>query len=379
MLRIMLCGAHDTERYLEDFIHVATGFDAEVWHYLSGDILHVNHAEASWEANSRDTVRHAHVCVFVIVEAYGEITWRTELREALAIGKPILVFCLDRTYQVYKTLTREAAGVRDPDKQKLVDILREVESERRLTIIPFSYGGFKDRFKSQLSRLTELALRQMEERNKRAAVARIFNEPTRLSRSELLVGAEIAVDEFENKIARKQAIRALAAHRAADEEIIIALMSSMEQGVQRLVIELLPQLYVPRPADPEFFAHCISVANRTADVGVARRLIPALVDIDLPAAVRAMATLELVESGARRRLAETLETYEQHMTDPEVIDGVCSLLARCLTSESELDWKTRCRAFYERLTSSRPRDRDHSNHNGDARPQSPDDGNWAAD
>ncbi|MBM0255993.1 hypothetical protein [Micromonospora sp. 4G55] len=369
MLRIMLCGAHDTERYREDFIHVANGFDAEVWHYLSGDILHVNHAQASWETNSRDTVRHAHVCVFVIVEAYGEITWRTELREALAIGKPILVLCLDRTYQVYKTLTREAAGIRDRDKQKLVDILSEVESERRLTIIPFSYGGFKDRFKSQLSRLTELALHQMEERNKRAAVARLFDEPTRLSRSELLVGAEIAVDEFENKIARKQAIRALAAHRAADEEIIIALMSSMEQGVQRLAIELLPKLYVPRPADPEFFAHCISVANRTADVGVARRLIPALVGIDLPAAVRAMATLDLVESGARRRLAETLETYEQHITDPEVVDGVCSLLTRCLTGESELDWKTRCREFYERLTSGRPRDPNHSSHNEDGRPQ----------
>ncbi|MEH0929080.1 hypothetical protein [Micromonospora sp. CPCC 205558] len=379
MLRIMLCGAHDTERYREDFIHVANGFDAEVWHYLSGDILHVNHAQASWETNSRDTVQHAHVCVFVIVEAYGEITWRTELREALVIGKPTLVFCLDRTYQVYKTLTREAAGILDPDKQKLVDILSEVESERQLTIIPFSYGGFKDRFKSQLSRLTELALRQMEERNRRAAVARLFNEPTRLSRSELLVGAAIAVDEFENKIARKQAIRVLAAHRAADEEIIIALMSSMEQGVQRLAIELLPQLYVPRPADPEFFAHCISVANRAADVGVARRLIPALVDIDLPAAVRAMATLELVESGARRRLAETLETYEQHINDPEVVDGVCSLLTRCLTSEAELDWKNRCRAFYERLTSGRPRDGGHSSHNGDGRPQCPDDGNRAAD
>ncbi|MEH0934787.1 hypothetical protein [Micromonospora psammae] len=358
MLRIMLCGAHDTERYREDFVEVASGFDAEVWHYLSGDILHINHAQASWVTNSRDTVRNAHVCVFVIVESFGSITWQTELREALAVGKPILVLCLDKTYQAYKTLTRDVAlsAVTDPDRRKLIEIIHEVGSERQLTIVPFSYGKFTEKLKSQLSRLFEQALGQMEVRNRRAAVARILSEASRLSRSELLLSAEIAVDEFENKISRKQAIRALAAHRAADEETILTLLSSMEQGVQRLTVELLPQLYAERMADPEFFAHCIAVANRSADVGVARRLIPALLDIDLPTAVRAMATLQLVESGARRRLAETLETYEPHLVDPEVVQGVCALLDRCLTSESEADWKARCRAFHERLTADQRRD-----------------------
>ncbi|TDB71562.1 hypothetical protein [Micromonospora sp. KC723] len=358
MLRIMLCGAHDTERFREDFIEVATGFDAEVWHYLSGDILHVNHAQANWVTNSRETVRNAHVCVFLTVESYGEITWQTELREALTQGKPILVFCLDDTYRAYRTLTRDVSlsAITDPGKQKLVAILGEVESERQLTVIPFSYGRFKERFRSQLSRLVEQALRQIEERNKRMAVARILHEPSRLTRSELLVSADIATDEFENKSWRKQAIHALAAHGADDDELILALMSSMEQGVQRLTIELLPKLYTARPADPEFFAHCIAMANRSSDIGVTRRLIPALLEIDLPAAVRAMATLDLVESGARRRMFETLETFAQHLTDPEVVEGVCTLLARCLTAESEADWKARCRAWHQRLTSGRPGD-----------------------
>ncbi|NES12987.1 hypothetical protein G3554_21040 [Micromonospora sp. PPF5-17] len=353
MLRIMLCGARDTERFREDFVQVAAGFDAEVWHYLSGDILHINHAQASWETNSRDTVRNAHVCVFLIVEAYGEITWQTELREALAAGKPTLVFCLEETYQAYQVLTRKASAIRDPGDQRLVDIIREVESERRLTIVPFSYGTFRDRLKRQLSRMIELALGLMEERNKRTTVARILSEPARLSRSELAVSADIALDEFENKIWRKQAIRALAAHGGTDEESILALLASMEQGVQRLAVELLPQLYVPRPADPEFVAHCVAVANRSADVGVTRRLIPALLAIDLPVAVHAMSTLELVESGARRRLAEALEAHERDLTDPVVIDAVCTLLTRCLTAEFEADWKARCRLLHERLLSRR--------------------------
>ncbi|MFD4210245.1 hypothetical protein ACFWRG_30145 [Micromonospora tulbaghiae] len=353
MLRIMLCGARDTERFREDFVQVAAGFEAEVWNYLSGDILYINHAQASWETNSRDTVRKAHVCVFLIVEAYGEITWQTELREALAAGKPILVFCLEETYRTYQVLTRKASAIRDPGDQRLVDVIREVESERRLTIVPFSYGTFRDRLRRQLARMIERALGLMEERNQRTAVAQILGEPARLSRSELAVSTDIAVDEFENKIWRKQAIRALAAHGGTDEESILALLASMEQGVQRLAIELLPQLYVPRPADPEFVAHCVTVANRSTDVGLPRRLIPALLAIDPPAAVKAMSTLELVESGARRRLAEALEAHERDLTDPLVIDAACTLLARCLTAESDGDWKARCRLFQKRLSSRR--------------------------
>ena len=353
MLRIMLCGAQDTERFREDFVQVAAGFEAEGWHYLSGDILHVNHSLASWETNSRETIRNSHVCLFLIVESYGEITWQTELREALASGKPTLVFCLDETYRAYRVLTRKASAIRDPGDQRLVEIIREVESERRLTIVPFSYGSFRDRLKSQLSRLIELALGMLEERNRRAAVAQILSEPGRLSRSELAVSTDIAVDEFENKIWRKQAIRALAQHGAADEDTVLTLLSSTEQGVQRLAIELLPDLYVPRPADPEFVAHCVAVANRSTDVGVTRRLIPALLAIDLAVAVRAMSTLELVESGTRRRLAEALESHEQDLHDPLVVDEVCALLARCLTAESEADWKARCRLLHERLSSRR--------------------------
>ncbi|MBB5475555.1 hypothetical protein [Micromonospora parathelypteridis] len=356
MLRIMLCGAHDTDRIREDFVKVAAGFGAEVWHYLSGDILYINHGQASWDTNSRDTVRNAHLCVFVVLESYGSITWRTELREALSTGKPILVLCLDRTYQTYQALTRNVAlsAVTDPGQQHLIATLREVESERKLTVVSFSYGSFEETLRRHLSRLFELALRQVQVRNSRVALRQIFTDSAGLSAAQLVTTAEIATDEFEEKTLRKQAIHALAAHGAADEDTIVTLLSSMEQGVQRLTVELLPRLYTTRTVDPEFFAHCIALANRSADVGVARRLIPALLDIDLAAAVRALETLELVESGARRRLAETLEAYEPQITDPELVDTVCGLLDRCLTSESEADWKARCRAFHERLTATVP-------------------------
>ncbi|SCF13275.1 hypothetical protein GA0074696_2919 [Micromonospora purpureochromogenes] len=358
MLQLMLCGAQDTKRVRDEFAAVVKGFGAGVWHYLSGEILYLNHANASWETNSRDTVRSADLCVFVIVERYGSVTWQTELREALSTGKPLIVLCLDETYETYRTLTRNVplAAVEDEGRRRLIETMHEVESERQLTIVPFSYGTFGDVLRRQLSTLFKVGLRHLEMRNERMAAARMVHEPARLTRSELMTLAEVAVDETEDKIPRKHAIRALAARGATDEQLVLDLLSSMEQGVQRLTIELLPKLYTTRPADSDFLAHCIAVANRSSDVGVTRRLIPALLEIDLSAAVEAMVTLDLVESGARRRMFETLETFEQRLTDPKVVEGVRALLGRCLTAESEADWKARCRAWHERLSSKRQPD-----------------------
>jgi hypothetical protein len=98
MLEIMLCGASDTDRVRNEFVQVIEGFGASPLHYLSGDILHINSATATWDRNSTTTVRSADLCVFVIVERYGEITWTRELREALDIGKPFVVLCLADTY-----------------------------------------------------------------------------------------------------------------------------------------------------------------------------------------------------------------------------------------------------------------------------------------
>jgi hypothetical protein len=358
MLQIMLCGASDTANVREDFVKVVTEFGGQPWHYLSGHIVHLNSVGASWRDNSVSTVQHADLCVFVIVENYGEITWKTELHEAMISGKPFLVLCLDRTYQTYLALIKnvgDLSAVTDTGKQNLVKVIQELETDRQLTIVPFSYGLFDTELRRQLATLFALSLQRLEERNRRGAVSRIFKDPSRLTLSDLELTTRMAVDELEDKIVRKQAIRALAARTAADEETTLTLLSSAEQGVQRLAVQLLAHLYSRRPAEPEFFEHCVSIVNQSDDVGLARRLIPSLLDIDLSAAIDALSELDLTEVGARRRLANILEDHENAILAAGLENPVRSLLARCLDATSESDWKTRCRAFEGRLAQGPPR------------------------
>src|SRR4051794_35044535 len=75
-------------------------------HYLSGDLHYINSVDSRWSENSRATVRTADICVFVIVERFGAITWETELREALEAGVPFLFLCLADTYRKYIDLIR---------------------------------------------------------------------------------------------------------------------------------------------------------------------------------------------------------------------------------------------------------------------------------
>ncbi|MFI5501554.1 hypothetical protein ACIA5E_21030 [Nocardia asteroides] len=79
-MRVMLCGASDTDDVRDQFAEVITGFGGEPLHFLSGSIQYLNSADASWSKNSEITIRAADLCVFVIVEDFGEITWGTELR-----------------------------------------------------------------------------------------------------------------------------------------------------------------------------------------------------------------------------------------------------------------------------------------------------------
>ncbi|MBM7085335.1 hypothetical protein ACWCHM_10170 [Micromonospora sp. SCSIO 07396] len=350
----MLCGASDTDRIKGQFVRIVSDYGAEPWHYQSGRVLHLNMAGASWAGNSRSTVQNADLCVFVIVEKYGSITWETELRTALLAGKPFLVFCLEDTYKAYLTLRKSVADLStltNPNEKRLVEIIRELEGDRQFTVIPFSYDLFGEELRRQLATLFGLSLNRLEERNLRSLAARMFGDPARLTSADLAVAATIAIDEVEEKGLRKQAVRALAERRAADEETVLSLLGSTEQGVQRLTLQLLPDLYTPRPAEPDFLEQCVRVANSSDDVGLARRLIPSLLSLDLAGAVQALAELDLSEVGSRRRLATALEQHEADIRRLRLTAEVRALLIRCLGGTDESDWKARCKAFSDRLGS----------------------------
>jgi hypothetical protein len=88
MLQIMLCGAHDVGEISTSFMDVAHDFGAEPWFYQQGTIHHINSRTSRWAENSRATVNKVDICVFVMLDRYGDNTWNHELHEALQLGKP---------------------------------------------------------------------------------------------------------------------------------------------------------------------------------------------------------------------------------------------------------------------------------------------------
>lgn len=352
MLDIMLCGASDIKQVQSEFDTVAQGFGARSWHYVSGLISHENTLTSSWVKNSSATVRNMDICVFVVVERIGEITWETEFREALNNGKAVRILCREDTYGDYITLRQQVSdpAAISPEKRKLVEVMSELEFEWQQTVVPYQFGTFSAVLRVQLAMLFSDALRAMEKRARHAAVEALLDSPGRLNATDFDAIAEIAVDEFATKHARKRAIRALAERQAATDELVHQLTQSPEPAVQRIAIENIARLYRTRPAEAEMFDHLVAVVNQSDDTELARRLIPSLLGIDLQRAVNAMTVLDLSDIGARRRLAQELEAREQLITGPRIRADALTLLERCMGSQNEANWKERCREFADRLS-----------------------------
>ncbi|WP_237556819.1 hypothetical protein [Streptomyces sp. SID4956] len=238
----------------DEFVRTVADFGGVPWHFVNGTMNYINSASSDWEENSRATVQEADVCVFVIVEEIGHITWGTEVTAALLAGKPFLVLCQQSTYERYLVLNAEFRPPASLDSleegtRNLVTTLREIEQDRRLTAVPFGHGKFGETLRRELSKLFDIALGQMEERNRRKSILPLLSDPARLTTKDLRTAQAIAVDEWEDKQARKAALRALAARRTLDEDALYSLLASGEQGVQRMTVELLPELYPVRPPE----------------------------------------------------------------------------------------------------------------------------------
>lgn len=356
MLKVMLCGASDMDEVVPQFIEVTRSFGAEPLYYLSGEINYLNRAGASWVENSRTTVSKVDLCVFVILRRYGSITWTTELREALNGGKPFLILCLRSTYTTYVELSRNAVAdaVDDEAKRKLIQTLTEIEAQRNLTVVPFDHGNFPDVYRREASKIFTEGLALLQQRFQREGLAELLGNPADMTNAELASAEEVATDDVEDKRVRKRAIMALVDRLAASPETAIALLESGEQGVQRLAVQHLPALYRQRPPDPEFLADCVTVANDSGDVGVVRRLIPAMFQLDVGLAVEALIALDLSEIGTRRRLAGELERHELELVDPRLRELAITLLERCAQDTKDVGWLARCRACRDRLKDAAP-------------------------
>lgn len=357
MLQVMLCGAADTDSVRQAFAEVVQSFGGEPWHYLSGKISHLNSLDSRWIDNSEATVDRADLCVFVIVVDYGEITWTTELRRALAQGKPFLILCLDRTYQKYLSLRAAVSDpslLKDRNAARLIDLLRELEAERQLTVIQYTQEYFAPQLKFAMSDMFQFALTGIERRNRRRSALDRLTGDGPLSAIELPYVVSVAQDEYEPKTVRKKAVLALAQSGVDEVDDILEILRTDEQGVQRLAFSLLTRLYRVRPVDPDFLAQSVAIANESDDVGVARRLVPQLFEFGLAEALQSLPEVEFTELGVRRRVADALLSHEAEIVADGFEQQALQVLSRCFTSTVDASWIKRARALESRLAPPAP-------------------------
>jgi hypothetical protein len=351
VLDIMLCGAGDTSQVRDDFTDVVGDFGGNPLHYLSGDVLYVNAATTTWSANSRATAASADLCVFVIVRTLGSITWETEFREVLSSGKPFVVLCLDETYHRYLQLNQDASrpgAALTGEGIGLVSTLSRMEREFQVTVVAYPDGGFREVLRRQLGLLFSIGLGLVETQNRRQLLRTLFDDPRSLSAQQIEWTTELALDELEDKGARKRAINALVELAACTEEATVALLDSPEQGIQRLAFAQLAGLYAARPPEPAFLAEVVSIANRSDDVGVGRRMIPTLFSMDVSAAITALHAVDLDDVGMKRRIGEQLEMNEGEILGRGLRDDALRLAERCAGGNDPQGWRERLKAFIAR-------------------------------
>ena len=353
MLTVMLCGAADTAMFSTDFADEVRQFGGEPWFYQSGNITYRNAAHADWKLNSALSIQEADLCVFVLVRDYGRLTWDLELRAALDHGTPFLLLCLDKTHHRYLELTRlgvDRSALPASDLE-LLDLLHHLDATLNLTAVPFAAEYFRDILRAQLSNLFAHALRLMQQRNQRANVLHTLRPDQVPNEFEQRVLTEIAVDETEPSLVRKRAIRGLFPTGVNDADLR-ELIASSSQGVARLTIESLAELLRPDTDLDALLSFCVATVNDSDDVGLARRLVGQILDLDITEALAALDKLDLTEIGSRRRLAVALEAHEDLIRLAGAQVKAAGLLSRCLVKSTDEGWIARGKALLERLAAS---------------------------
>jgi hypothetical protein len=310
MLQIMLCGAHDVGELATAFMDVAQDFGAEPYFYQQGKIHHVNSRTSRFTENSRATVNKVDICVFVMLDRYGDITWNHELNEALQLGKPFVLLALESAWMRYNNLHHslmDPDALRSEDDRQMVDLLRMISSDYQITVTPFTYVTFKEKLRGELAGLFQEGVELVQTRNQRAILLDALGGGEPLTRSQVEQLIALATDEYEaNKLARKSALRRLAADGVRDNELLLEVCRSSEQGVQRLGFDLVPDLLI-LPPNEDIVRELAQIASGTDDVGIPRRLVVAIGRIESAMTDVLLNAIASVEEGVRRRAFEVVD------------------------------------------------------------------------
>lgn len=357
MINIMLCGAGDVNELLPPFKEVANEIGFNPLNYTDGTILYHNYGINRWERNSRLTVNSSDILLFVINERYGQITWSTELDEANINGKNFIILCRDETYKNYrffKDQRLEYPTNLDQNKKDLYILIDRIENTNQLSVIPFNIFDFKTRVKEHLMTLFKFALSLTEKENQRNSFLPVLMSSRynnllleHVNTKNEKICREILFDFFENKEMRKRALEYFKYSKSLSDEDITELSSDMEQGLKRKTLVMLPELLGHQNNLNVIFEDIITNIANDDDVGLIRRAIKTLSNVNLELSIRYFGLLfPAADVGTPKRIISVIKERENEIDDillvkPDLTDSLINLVNACINyNNDKTDWKS---------------------------------------
>lgn len=347
-MKIMLCGASDTKSIREAFENVVSGFGAQAMTFLTATHTYENSSYSSSSSNSRASVRDAQICVFVIKGSYGSYTWNDEFDEVLREGVPFIVMCDESKFNEYQVLCSKKLGFPDEEKQ-LFELIDKLVNFYDLAICPFVETSFEKILRYQLGQLVEIAMKKYTSLRQRESAKYLLKTGTKLSKKDIYLLKEIALDEYELKRIRKDAILRLSEYQSLDKDSVIDLIESPEQGVSRFTLDNIDKLMPSSEYSKGFLCECVQTVNSIDDTGARRRLIMHICDVDLEMGLYALDELLLNEVGSKRRLINELVSRKDEIISAGLQEQAMKLAAKCFDKKKDDGWKEEGEKFISEM------------------------------
>ncbi len=317
-MQIMMCGSKDVESFLEPFQEQVYLIESQPISYLDGNLAYSNFQ--NWKENSIDTLKASDVAVFVVNQQYGKITWEEEFKVANQEGTNYIILCQQDTYNNYLNFNWAAEAIQNSTENTLNVYKALLEVDRlQKTIIPFTVNTFAPTLRKQLNILLTKAAKALKSENRKSIILQIVRSRDQHSVRELakkennVFLKELLRDIFQAKEVRKRILECFTLIEElylVDAEII-DLLNDSEQGVRRKTIQLLPQLIRKGISNLDFlFENIMKLSDDADDVGIDRRAIVSMLEIDMILATRHLLSLKMDDIGTPRRIVQWFEAHE---------------------------------------------------------------------
>ena len=342
---IMMCGTSKAADNYDKFKKTVAGFGATPHFFTMGNIRHAPRLNSDAGKVSEFAVAHSDICVFIISEGAGKITWDIELPKADIEGIPIIIMASKEVMAIYtKNDGKSVSDITDPAHQHIVENTRKVVDTYGFSPTVYTQRNFTKVLREQLSEALLFAVEEYRKRNLRMNALLKSKDSIRKNPHLIL---KIAKDEMEDKKYRKLAIARLCEIGIAEDDFF-ALLQSDEQGVGRITAERAKELV--RDKKPiDFYEKCFTIACDTDDSGLIRRLLKSLFGLDPVLALKASSVVDCNEIGTKRRVSDQLLKYAEYYIEHGLQDVLLERCRICSMKGHEQGWLKDIRDLRDRL------------------------------